>query len=174
MMFRGDGMLSVEAFGERIRSLRIERNLTQQELADRLFVSRKTIGNWESGSCLPDISTLSALARILGVKTYELLDEMFTDEDGSPIVIVVEKERLILRSFVQLIRSALPEAKIFGFDSFSEVQHLVNGLAWGYDKVARDVIAGKYGNDQARINALTAAGYDARLVQDIVNGMLMK
>ena len=56
------------------------------------------------------------------MKTYELLDEMFTDEDGSPIVIVVEKERLILRSFVQLIRSALPEAKVFGFDSFSEVQ----------------------------------------------------
>ena len=58
--------------------------------------------------------------------------------------------------------------------NYWEVQHLVNGLAWGYDKVARDVIAGKYGNDQARINALTAAGYDVRLVQDIVNGMLMK
>ena len=54
------------------------------------------------------------------------------------------------------------------------VQHLVNGLAKGYDQVARDVINGKYGNDQARINALTAAGFDARLVQDIVNGMLMK
>ena len=39
---------------------------------------------------------------------------------------------------------------------------------------ALDVMNGKYGNDQARINALTAAGYDARLVQDIVNGMLMK
>ena len=129
MMFRGDGMLSVEAFGERIRSLRIERNLTQQELADRLFVSRKTIGNWESGSCLPDISTLSALARILGVKTYELLDEMYTDGDIAPIVIVVEKERLILRSFVQLIRSALPEAQVLGFDSFSEVQRFASDKA---------------------------------------------
>ena len=128
-LFGGEAMLSVEAFGERIRSLRVEQNLTQQELADRLFVSRKTIGNWESGSCLPDVSTLSALARILGVKTYELLDEMFTDKDGSPIVIVVEKERLILRSFVQLIRSALPEAKVFGFDSFSEVQRFATDKA---------------------------------------------
>ena len=49
----------------------------------------------------------------------------------------------------------------------------MNGLAQGYDQVARDVIAGKYGNDQARLNALAAKGYDARLVQDIVNGMLM-
>jgi hypothetical protein len=43
----------------------------------------------------------------------------------------------------------------------------------GYDAVARDVIRGKYGNDQARIRALTAAGYDPYLVQDIVNAMLL-
>ena len=59
-----------------------------------------------------------------------------------------------------------------GYDYWA-VQHLVNGLAKGYDQVARDVIAGKYGNDQARINALNASGFDAGLVQDIVNGMLM-
>ena len=58
-----------------------------------------------------------------------------------------------------------------GYDYWS-VQHLVNGLAKGYDAVARDVIDGRYGNDQARIRALTAAGYDAGLVQDIVNNML--
>lgn len=60
-----------------------------------------------------------------------------------------------------------------GYDYWA-VQHLVNGLAKGYDSVARDVIDGKYGNDQARIWNLRAAGYDAQMVQDIVNGMLMK
>ncbi len=59
-----------------------------------------------------------------------------------------------------------------GYDYWA-VQHLVNGLAQGYDQVARDVIAGKYGNGQARINALTALGFDAGMVQDIVNGMVM-
>ncbi len=59
-----------------------------------------------------------------------------------------------------------------GYDYWA-VQHLVNGLAYGYDQVAKDVIAGKYGNGQARMNALSAKGYDAKLVQDIVNGMLM-
>ena len=59
-----------------------------------------------------------------------------------------------------------------GYDYWA-VQHLVNGLAYGYDQVARDVIAGKYGNNQDRINALSARGYDAGLVQDIVNGMLL-
>ncbi|MBR4578879.1 MAG: helix-turn-helix domain-containing protein [Oscillospiraceae bacterium] len=119
-------MLSLEAFGERVRKLRTKRNLTQQELADLLFVSRKTIGNWETGGRLPDISTLASLARHLGVQTYELLDEMYIDEGDSPIVIVVEKERLILNSFVQLIRSALPEVQVFGFDSFSEVHRFAS------------------------------------------------
>ena len=58
-----------------------------------------------------------------------------------------------------------------GYDYWT-VQNLVNGLAKGYDTVARDVINGKYGNDQARINALRAKGYDPALVQAIVNGML--
>ena len=58
-----------------------------------------------------------------------------------------------------------------GYDYWA-VQHLVNGLAKGYDKVARDVINGRYGNGQARMNALRAAGYDAQMVQDIVNGLL--
>ena len=59
-----------------------------------------------------------------------------------------------------------------GYDYWS-VQHLVNGLAMGYDQVARDVIAGKYGNNQERIDALSRCGYDAKMVQDIVNGMLL-
>ena len=114
-------MLSLEAFGQRVRDLRMARNLTQQELADLMFVSRKTIGNWELGSRLPDINLLSSLARQLGVQTYELLDEMYPDEsDGTPVVIVVEKHPSILKSFVQLISFSLPEARVRGFDSFSE------------------------------------------------------
>ena len=113
-------MLTLEAFGQRIRSLRMAHDLTQQELADRLFVSRKTIGNWESGSRLPDISMLSALARQLDVETYQLLDEMYSGEDDAPEIVVVEKEPLILKSFVQLIGYAVPEGNVHGFDSFSE------------------------------------------------------
>ena len=60
-----------------------------------------------------------------------------------------------------------------GYD-YDAVQHLVNGLAAGYDKVARDVIDGKYGNGADRYNALRKAGYDAQLVQDIVNGILLR
>jgi hypothetical protein len=59
-------------------------------------------------------------------------------------------------------------------NNYETVQRLVNGLANGYGKVAQDVINGRYGNGAARVNALKAAGYDAQLVQDIVNGILLK
>lgn len=55
----------------------------------------------------------------------------------------------------------------------NKVQRLVNGLCWGYEKVAREVIDGKYGNGEARFAALRKAGYDAQLVQDLVNGILL-
>ena len=51
----------------------------------------------------------------------------------------------------------------------------LSGIAGGMSKdlaAAYDVMNGKYGNDQARINALRAKGYDPAQVQAIVNGML--
>ncbi len=50
----------------------------------------------------------------------------------------------------------------------------MNGIVYGYDKVAYEVINGKYGNGDARVKALSAAGYDAKLVQDMVNEILKK
>ena len=120
-------MLALDSFGQMIRNLCMDKNLTQQELADRMFVSRKTIGNWESGNRLPDISMLSRLARHLGVETYELLDEMYKEEGDSPIIIVVEKEPRILNSFVQLLCDICPEAQVFGFDTFSEAHRFAAG-----------------------------------------------
>lgn len=43
-----------------------------------------------------------------------------------------------------------------------------------YNKIAKDVIAGKYGNGQERIDKLTSAGYDASIVQKYVNKILRK
>ena len=47
--------------------------MTQQELADRLFLSNKAVSKWERGQSLPDIALLTPLADILGVTVAELL-----------------------------------------------------------------------------------------------------
>ncbi len=59
-------------FGARLKQLRQQKHLTQQELADQLGVSNKSVSRWESGG-YPDISTLAPLAKVLGVSVDELL-----------------------------------------------------------------------------------------------------
>lgn len=59
--------------GEMIRALREAKRLTQEALAERLFVSGKAVSKWETGRGYPDISLLEPLAGALGVSVMELL-----------------------------------------------------------------------------------------------------
>lgn len=59
--------------GRLIRTLRLERGLTQAELAEVLCVSPKTVSKWENGKGYPDISLLPALSDSLGVAPGTLL-----------------------------------------------------------------------------------------------------
>lgn len=59
--------------GSMIRALREAKQLTQAELADRLYVSEKTVSKWETGRGCPDIGILEELAGALGVSLIELL-----------------------------------------------------------------------------------------------------
>ena len=59
--------------GEMIRSLRKEKGLTQQRLADQLRISPKTISKWEQGRGAPDVSLWPALSAILGADMHKLI-----------------------------------------------------------------------------------------------------
>ena len=64
------------ALSDNIKKFREEKNLTQQQLADKLYVSRQTVCRWETGSRCPDLLTVKKLALELGVSTvsYTHLD----------------------------------------------------------------------------------------------------
>lgn len=59
--------------GRLIAELRKSKGLTQQQLADQINLSNKTISKWESGAGSPDISNLPILADALGITVDELL-----------------------------------------------------------------------------------------------------
>ena len=59
--------------GRFIKECRNEKNMTQQELADKLMVSYKTISKWECGKGLPEVSLMLPLCEILGINVNELL-----------------------------------------------------------------------------------------------------
>lgn len=59
--------------GAVIRNLREGKKLTQEELAEKLYVSSKTVSKWETGKGYPDISLLEPLARALDISLIELV-----------------------------------------------------------------------------------------------------
>ncbi len=59
--------------GAVIRRLRESKKMTQEELAERIFVSGKAVSKWETGQGFPDVSLLEPLAKTLGISVIELL-----------------------------------------------------------------------------------------------------
>ena len=61
-------------FGDKLASLRKQSNLTQNDLAEKLGVSRQAITKWESGMGMPDIDNIKKLSSIFNVSIDTLLD----------------------------------------------------------------------------------------------------
>lgn len=59
--------------GKNIKKLRIAGKMTQEDLAAKMFVTRQTISNWETGKSQPDLETISALSEQLHVSGTELI-----------------------------------------------------------------------------------------------------
>ena len=59
---------------------RKEQNLTQEQLAERLGVSNKTISKWETGKCMPDYAVVKSLCEELKVSVSELMDGEEADD----------------------------------------------------------------------------------------------
>lgn len=67
--------------GGLIRRLRMEKHMTQRQLAEAVCVSDKAVSKWENGRGAPDITLVNALAKVLGVPAESLLaGEIETDE----------------------------------------------------------------------------------------------
>ena len=103
---------------EFIRQLRKERGLTQEEAAEQLFVSSKTLSRWETGRTIPDLETILRLADFYSVDVKELLNgqhaaetpEEETLQKEPPLKLVAEyskkKEKQAVRRAVFLFAAA--------------------------------------------------------------------
>lgn len=60
-------------FNEKLKELRKQHNMTQEQLAERLYVSRTAISKWESGKGYPNIESLKNISKIFSVSIDELL-----------------------------------------------------------------------------------------------------
>ena len=92
--------MDLEKVGSFIRDKRKAKNLTQLELAEKIFVSEKTISKWETGKGFPDTSLIVPLCEVLEISANELLsgeeikDETVYKEKAEKNLIELKEEQL--------------------------------------------------------------------------------
>ena len=72
-------------FHEKLQELRKQREMTQEELAEILYVSRTAISKWESGRGMPNVESLKAISKFFGIS----LDDLLSNEE---LLILVEDD----------------------------------------------------------------------------------
>lgn len=84
-------------FNEKLQELRKSRGLTQDELAEKLYVSRTAISKWESGKGYPSIDSLKAISQFFSVS----LDTLLSSNEA--IQLAEESEKKVERRFCDLV-----------------------------------------------------------------------
>lgn len=139
------------AIGSYISKKRREKNLTQEQLAEKLGVSNKTISKWENGKCMPDYSIIEQVCRELSVTLPELMDgedaaesSMRVYDDKQILDLLrrmqeLERQKWILYGII-LVVLGLACSAMSATASSSEVQEFVSGLLMGLS--AAEILAG--------------------------------
>ena len=106
-------------FAETLRRLRVARHLSQEQLGEKMYVTRSTVARWENGSRLPDAEMISRLSRCLGVDVNTLLSAA-AESDDAPNVIMVDDTKIVLTGGLPILEAAMPHAVVTGFTRPSE------------------------------------------------------
>lgn len=101
-------------FSNTLRKLRKKRGLSQQALADKMFVTRSTVSRWESGNRLPDAMMMARLAEVLDTDINVLLSAV-EQSDEYPNVIMVDDNKIILSGGLPILQEVMPYASVTEF-----------------------------------------------------------
>ena len=74
--------MSNKTLGEMISSLRKEKNMTQNDLAEKMNVTDKAVSKWERNLSCPDVNSIPKLAEILSVSVEELLNAQIKQDNS--------------------------------------------------------------------------------------------
>ena len=145
-----------QKIGTFLKELRRERNITQEQLADKMMVSRRTVSRWETGSNMPDLDILIDISEFYDVDLKEILngerkEKSMNTETKDTIMKVAEysndeKEKMTKRFHIMFIVALVfltVAIAVFFIDCFGpEVSDFINGICIGvgYGMVVLGVI----------------------------------
>ena len=123
--------------GEVIRKYRKDKNMTQEEMANRLGVTAPAVNKWENGNSMPDIMLLAPIARLLDITLDELLSfrETLTD-DEIKVMIREADEKFKTESFDEVFQWAKKT-----MEQYPNCEHLILWMAVMLDagRITREV-----------------------------------
>ena len=134
-----------------MRASRREQNLTQEQLAQQLGVSNKTISKWENGTCMPDYSIIQRLCEAIHVSLPELMDGEDAAEDSMRVyddeqildllrhMQELERQRNIPCGFV-LIVLGIASSALAKTTGGTDVQNFISGVLMGLS--VAEILAG--------------------------------
>ena len=139
--------------GKFIALKRKQKNLTQEQLAEKLGVSNKTISKWETGKCMPDYSIVKSLCEELEVTVAELMDGEISEEksvrtyDDEQIIDLLgrtqelEKQKNMLYGIMLIVMGIALQALSYAIGG-SDFKDFISGLLLGLS--IGEMLAGVY------------------------------
>ena len=100
-------MFDTMSIAKRIKQARIDKNMTQLQLADAMGVSYQAVSNWERGNSMPDISKLADLCDTLGLTVNALLG--MEEKTTTAVTKAMEKETLTVEELQEVAPMLPPE-----------------------------------------------------------------
>ncbi len=117
--------------GKTIKLLRVGKNMTQDELAEKLFVSRQTVSNYENGKSNPDIDVLVKIAEVLETDVNTLIYGEKEKEDKKKKIIRWLVSALLFIVFAFVVIKVEGQLKYYASKFYIMWPRLIV-RAWGY------------------------------------------
>lgn len=145
-------------FSEKLLTLRKAKTLTQEELAEKLNVSRQSVSKWESGQAVPELDKIVAISTVFDVTTdYLLKSSEIDDLSVKTEMLEKQQEQMLSREKRQ---QKIRECVLYGiviYLVFLAVWFLERALFWDYIFWKSDIYIGTLGIVAAEFMAATAA-----------------
>lgn len=130
-------MTDKKTFGAFIKAKRTEKNYSQKDLAELLFITEGAVSKWERGVSYPDITLISELCRILDVSEHELITAS-TDTDTRKLKQEARKFRVIRNTWILIPTASYAVALVSCFICDLAIDHR---LSWFFVVLAALICA---------------------------------
>lgn len=166
---------------DKIIKLRKTNGWSQEELAEKLYVSRQAISRWESAAAQPDATNILKLSKLFGVTTDYLLNEEYESDNDLPKVKEINQEGIsqilifmvtleVMVLIIQFMTTILLQNVFFGVLSFVPFVAIIGGFEYAYQKKTseRNEITIRFRRRFYKISAWLGTYFPVRFVMNIL------